>query len=146
MERWKGEKVEGWKVKRQKGGKLERWKGGRWKGGKVEGGKVERWKGVLAILHYTILYYTIVYYSILYYSISNIRIQQRLLANYIPGDTHNLQRSTGYQFSSVRYYILSYGQKYIIVFKHNTDCCSFFVLLFHLIDSIRNINRISIFK
>ena len=27
-----------------------------------------------------------------YIHLSNIRIQQRLLANYIPGDTHNLQR------------------------------------------------------
>ena len=78
---------------------------------------------------YTIIYYTIVYYSILYciivdysihyYSISNIRIQQRLLANYIPGATHNLQRSTGYQFSSVRYYILSYDQKYISGYGFN---------------------------
>ena len=40
-------------------------------------------------------------------------LQQRLLANYIPGDTHSLQRSTGYQFSSDRYYILSYCQQYI---------------------------------
>ena len=137
VERGKGGRVEGKKVERWKVGKVERWKVERWKGGRWKGGKVERC---------TILYYTILYYSILYYSISNIRIQQRLLANYVPGDTHNLQRSTEYQFSSVRYYILSYGQKYIIVFKHKTDCCSFFVLLFHLIDSIRNINRISIFK
>ena len=35
MERWKGKKVEGWKVKYQKGEKLERWKGRRWNGGKV---------------------------------------------------------------------------------------------------------------
>ena len=62
---------------------------------------------------YTIIYYTIVYYSILYCSISNIRIQQRLLANDVPGDTHNLQRLTGYQFSSDRYYILCYCQQYI---------------------------------
>ena len=48
-----------------------------------------------------------------------IRIQQRLLANYVPGDTHNLQRSTGYQFSGVRYYILSYGQKYISGYDFN---------------------------
>ena len=68
---------------------------------------------------YTIIYYTIVYYSMLYCSISNIRIQQRLLANDVPGDTHNLQRSTGYQFSSVRYYILSYGQKYISGYDFN---------------------------
>ena len=95
---------------------MERWKGGRWKGGNVEGGKVERWKSVL---YFIILYYTTVYYSILYYSISNIRIQQRLLANYVPGDTHNLQRSTGYQFSRVRYYILSYGQKYISGYDFN---------------------------
>ena len=100
MKSYKGEKVEG--------GKVERWK--------VEGGKVEMC---------TVLYYTIVNYSILYYSISNIRIQQRLLANYIPGDTQNLQRSTGYQFSSVRYYILNYGQKYIITFKHKTEHCFF---------------------
>ena len=39
--------------------------------------------------------------------------------------THNLQRSTGYQFSRVRYYVLSYGQKYIITFKHKTERCSF---------------------
>ena len=96
-----------------------------WKDGKVEGGKVERWKveggnvEMCTILYYTILYYTIVDYSILYYSISNIRIQQRLLANYVPGDTHNLQRSTGYQFSSVLYYILSYGQKYISGYDFN---------------------------
>ena len=83
--------------------------GGRWKGGNV----------YYTLLYYTILYYTIVDYSILYYSISNIRIQQRLLANYIPGDTHNLQRSTGYQFSSVRYYILSYDQKYISGYGFN---------------------------
>ena len=102
--------MEGWKVRWSKGGKLERWKGGRWNGGKVEGGKVETWKGVL-------------YFTILY--LSNIRIQQRLLANYVPGDTHNLQRSTGYQFSSVRYYILNYGQKYIITFKHKTEHCFF---------------------
>ena len=62
---------------------------------------------------YTIIYYTIVYYSILYCSISNIRIQQRLLANDVPGDTHHLQRLTGYQFSSDRYYILCYCQQYI---------------------------------
>ena len=80
----------------------------------MEGG---RWKG--RNVYCTLLYYTIVDYSILYYSISNIRIQQRLLANYIPGDTHNLQRSTGYQFSSVRYYILSYGQKYISGYDFN---------------------------
>ena len=100
MEWRKGEKVNG----------MEGKKGERWKGGKVEGGKVnrERWKGVL---YFTILYYTIVYYSILYCSISNIRIQQRLLANDVPGDTHILQRLTGYQFLSVRYYIVSYGQK-----------------------------------
>ena len=110
MEWWKGEKVNG-----VEGKKVERWKGG-----KVEGGKVDRWKVErCTILYYTILYYTIVYYSILYYSISNIRIQQRLLANYIPGDTHNLQRSTGYQFSSVRYYILSYDQKYISGYGFN---------------------------
>ena len=89
---------------------MESWKGGKVEGGKVERWKVERWKGVL---YFTILYYTIVYYSILYYSISNIRIQQRLLANYVPGDTHNLQRSTGYQFSSDRYYILCYCQQHI---------------------------------
>ena len=99
--------MEGGKVERGKGGTVERWKVERW--------KVER----CTILYYTILYYTIVYYSILYYSISNICIQQRLLANYIPGDTHNLQRSTGYQFSSVRYYILSYGQKYISGYDFN---------------------------
>ena len=87
---------------------MESWKGGKVEGGKVERWKVERWKGgkvYYTLLYYTILYYTIVYYSILYYSISNIRIQQRLLAIYVPGDTHNLQRSTGYQFSSDRYYI-----------------------------------------
>ena len=87
---------------------MERWKGGRWKGEQVEGGKV-----YYTLLYYTILYYTIVYYSILYCSISNIRIQQRLLANDVPGDTHNLQRLTGYQFSSDRYYILCYCQQYI---------------------------------
>ena len=54
-----------------------------------------------------------------YIHLSNIRIQQRLLANCVPGDTHNLQRSTGYQFSSVRYYILSYGQKYISGYDFN---------------------------
>ena len=108
VERGKGGRVEGKKVERRKFGKVERWKVERWKGG--------RWKGVL---YFTILYYTIVYYSILYDSISNIRIQQRLLANYIPGDTHNLQRSTGYQFLSVRYYILSYGQKYISEYDFN---------------------------
>ena len=81
--------------------------------------------------------YINIYYSILYYSISNIRIQQRLLANYVPGDTHNLQRSTGYQFARVRYYVLSYCQKYIIMFKHKTEHCFLFVLI-HLIDSIRN--------
>ena len=105
-----GKKVERWKV-----GKVERWKVERWKGGRWKGGKVER----CTILYYTILYYIIVYYSILYYSISNIRIQKRLVANYVPGDTHNLQRSTGYQFSSVRYYILSYGQKYISGYDFN---------------------------
>ena len=68
-----------------------------WKGGEVESGKVERWKVErCTILYYTILYYTIVYYSILYYSISNIRIQQRLLANYVPGDTHKLLIPTSY--------------------------------------------------
>ena len=84
---------------------MERWQeGGRWKGGNV---------------YYTLLYYTIVDYSILYYSISNIRIQQRLLANDFPSDTHNLQRSTGNQFSSVRYSILSYDQKYISGYGFN---------------------------
>ena len=68
---------------------------------------------------YTIIYYTIVYYSILYCSISNIRIQQRLLANDVPGDTHNLQRLTGYQFSSDRYYILCYCQQYISGYDFN---------------------------
>ena len=68
---------------------------------------------------YTIIYYTIVYYSILYCSISNIRIQQSLLANYVPGDTHNLQRLTGYQFSSDRYYILCYCQQYISGYDFN---------------------------
>ena len=73
-----------------------------------------------AILYiYTIIYYTIVYYSILYCSISNIRIQQRLLANDVPGDTHNLQRLTGYQFSSDRYYILCYCQQYISGYDFN---------------------------
>ena len=115
MERGKGGRVEGKKVERWKVGKVERWKVERWKGGRWKGGKVE----MCTMLYYTILYYTIVYYSILYYSISNIRIQQRLLANYIPGDTHNLQRSTGYQFSSVRYYILSYDQKYISGYGFN---------------------------
>ena len=110
MEWWKGEKVNG-----MEGKKVERWKGG-----KVEGGKVNRWKVErCTILYYTILYYTIVYYSILYCSISNIRIQQRLLANDVPGDTHNLQRLTGYQFSSDRYYILCYCQQYISEYDFN---------------------------
>ena len=108
MERRKGGRVEGKKVERWTVGKVERWKVERWKGGRWKGGKV-----YYTLLYYTILYYTIVYYSILYYSLSNIRIQQRLLANYIPGDTHNLQRSTGYQFSSDRYYKLCYRQQYI---------------------------------
>ena len=104
VERGQGGRVEGKKVERWKVGKVERWKVERWKGGRWKGGKV---------------YYTLLYYTILYYIISNIRIQQRLLANYVPGDTHNLQRSTGYQFSSVRYYILSYGQKYISGYDFN---------------------------
>ena len=39
--------------------------------------------------------------------------------NYVPGDTHNLQRSTGYQFSSDRYYILCYCQQYISGYDFN---------------------------
>ena len=101
VERGKGGRVEGKKVERWKVGKVERCQVERWKGGRWKGRNVERC------------------ISIIYCSISNIRIQQRLLANYVPGVTHNLQRSTRYQFSSVGYYILSYGQKYISEYDFN---------------------------
>ena len=84
---------------RKKGRKVERWKGGRWKGRQVEGGKV-----YYTLLYYTILYHTIVYYSILYCSISNIRIQQRLLANDVPGDTH--KPNINFQVICTTYYVI----------------------------------------
>ena len=43
----------------------------------------------------------------------------KTFSNCVPGDTHNLQRSTRYQFSSVRYYILSYCQQYISRYDSN---------------------------
>ena len=36
----------------------------------------------------------------------------KTFSNCVPGDTHNLQRSTRYKFSSVRCYILSCCQQY----------------------------------
>ena len=99
---------------------MERWKeGGRWKGGNVYYTLLYYTILYYTILYYTRLYYTIVYFCILYCSMSNIRIQQRLLANVVPGDTHNLQRLTGYQFSSDRYYILCYCQQYISEYDFN---------------------------
>ena len=64
---------------------LEREKGKRWEGG-------------------TVLYY-IILYLLSYIHLSNICIA-KTFSNCVPGDT-------GYQFSSVRYYILNYCQQYI---------------------------------
>ena len=59
------------------------------------------------------------YICVFIYSFIQHPHSAKTFSNCVPGDTHNLQRSTGYQFSSVRYYILSYGQKYISGYDFN---------------------------
>ena len=95
MERWKGKKVEGWKVKWQKGEKLERWKGRRWKGGKV--------------------YHTI---------LCSTRQQDPVSSTWQQGQFSKcLVARTWYHFSSTWQQVSRYGPMYTPVIDFEHFCC-----------------------